>query len=199
MLNAGLATPAYSAGPGGWEIASQVNVLSTALLAILLLPKLHDTASRTKTTPHLSFVNSVAHQEVTPDWLHADKSLIQQINDPTAFDDRRQYALVKLASSYVMPGLLETLRPKDVIIINAACPGLCRTDLGRDWPCTAGCPSCSSRPSSRAPRSRAAGPWSARPPWALKVMASCGPMIPMRREYSGPGPYIPLTDDCIAS
>lgn len=71
---------------------------------------------------------------MTPDWLHADKSLIQQINDPTAFDDRRQYALVKLASSYVMLGLLETLRPKDVIIINAACPGLCRTDLGRDWP-----------------------------------------------------------------
>jgi NAD(P)-dependent dehydrogenase (short-subunit alcohol dehydrogenase family) len=40
MLNAGIAAPLYQVSPDGYEMSLQVNVISTALLAILLLPKL---------------------------------------------------------------------------------------------------------------------------------------------------------------
>lgn len=44
VLNAGMAPSGYAVGPEGWEMALQVNVLSTALLGILLLPVLRKSA-----------------------------------------------------------------------------------------------------------------------------------------------------------
>jgi NAD(P)-dependent dehydrogenase (short-subunit alcohol dehydrogenase family) len=75
QLVAGISMPTFSKSPHGHEMALQVNVLSTTLLALLLLPKLSETAATVgpdSYVPHLSFVNSVAHLEVKPDWLADD-------------------------------------------------------------------------------------------------------------------------------
>jgi NAD(P)-dependent dehydrogenase (short-subunit alcohol dehydrogenase family) len=132
LLNAGVATPMFTVGPEGWETALQVNVLSTALLAILLLPKLHGTAKATQTAPHLCFVNSIGSNQVVSDWLDPNRSLIQRINDPSQFNGQKQYALIKLAAFFAMRGVAEY--SGNQIITNAVCPGLCKTDLGRSFP-----------------------------------------------------------------
>ena len=52
LLNAGLISRTFKLSPEDWEETLQVNVLATALLALLLLPKLR--ASKTPgSTPHL--------------------------------------------------------------------------------------------------------------------------------------------------
>lgn len=52
LLNAGVLSRCFQLSPEGWEATLQVNVLATALLALLLLPKLR--ASKTPGyTPHL--------------------------------------------------------------------------------------------------------------------------------------------------
>ena len=38
--------PRFTLGPEGYELNLQVNVLSTALMALLLLPKARDTGTR---------------------------------------------------------------------------------------------------------------------------------------------------------
>lgn len=61
LLNAGLGNPKFEESPSGWEMAVQVNVLSTALMAVLLLPLLRSTAAARGRAVHLTFVNSHGH------------------------------------------------------------------------------------------------------------------------------------------
>ncbi|KAL2137661.1 hypothetical protein VTI28DRAFT_8619 [Corynascus sepedonium] len=87
LLNAGLANPSFQQSAAGWEMGLQVNVLSTALMAILLLPLLRATAATTpattpKTTaPHLTFVNSFGHMLAERKWPRLSGSLIELAND----------------------------------------------------------------------------------------------------------------------
>jgi hypothetical protein len=46
---------------GRTEITVQTNVISTFLLALLLLPKLRETTAKLKTVPHLVIVTSEVH------------------------------------------------------------------------------------------------------------------------------------------
>jgi retinol dehydrogenase 12 len=60
--NAGLLSPAtWTPTAEGTEITVQTNVISTFLLALLLLPKLRETAAKLKTVPHLVIVTSEVH------------------------------------------------------------------------------------------------------------------------------------------
>lgn len=127
LLNAGLANPRFVRSAAGWEMALQVNVLSTALMAAMLLPILRTTAS-TRQTPHLSFVNSIAHADVKPDWYGA--SLLQAANDEPAFNAEKSYGMVKLLGMAVMQAIA---RQAPGVIVNACCPYMCKTDLGRNW------------------------------------------------------------------
>ena len=67
LLNAGLANPKFEQSPTGWETAVQVNVLPTALMAVLLLPLLRATAAARGKAVHLTFVNSHGHNMVQKD------------------------------------------------------------------------------------------------------------------------------------
>ncbi|KAK3375569.1 hypothetical protein B0T24DRAFT_526237 [Lasiosphaeria ovina] len=111
QLAAGVATFAFSKSPEGYESALQVNVLSTALLALLLLPKLRATAAAEaakpeaeRFVPHLSFVHSIASMEVTDADIPADQSLVQRIDDQARFDNQRQYFLFFLLGRSVEEG-----------------------------------------------------------------------------------------------
>lgn len=143
LLNAGLGNPSYEKSAAGWEAAVQVNVLSTALMAILLLPLLRATAAARGRASHLTFVNSHGYREVREDWLaRAGGSLLRAANDDAAWDPRRSYAMVKLLGMAVMRAVARaTSSPagpaeaggRPDVIVNAVCPGLCKTDLGRKF------------------------------------------------------------------
>ncbi|KAL8391770.1 hypothetical protein RB595_002107 [Gaeumannomyces hyphopodioides] len=142
LLNAGLASPKFSLGSAGWETAVQVNVLGSALMAVLILPLLQAAADSGGGQPHLTFVNSIAHADVEREWLAGSGgNLLQAANDEAAFDGRRHYGMVKLlamaavqaiARSPAAEGVDPSRRPR--IVVNSCCPHLCKTDLGREFP-----------------------------------------------------------------
>lgn len=136
LLNAGVAPPHYKKSPEGWEMAVQVNVLSTALMALLLLPKLRATAqARPGALIHLTFVNSIAHADVKREWF-GDKTLLSAANDEKPWNPQKSYGMVKLLSLVAMRGVANAAAEGpggDAIVVNACCPSLCKTDLGRDW------------------------------------------------------------------
>lgn len=144
LLNAGLGNPKFETSPAGWEMAVQVNVLSTALMAVLLLPLLRSTAAARGNAVHLTFVNSHGHRMVQKDWYaSAGGSLLQAANDRERWDATKSYTIVKLMGMAVMRAIAtkEVTRPSTSdsklkspgVIVNASCPSLCKTDLGRNF------------------------------------------------------------------
>lgn len=132
LLNAGLANPKFETSSAGWETAVQVNVLSTALMAVLLLPLLRYTATARGKAVHLTFVNSHGHRMVQKDWLaNAEGSLMKAANDKARWDVARSYSMVKLMGMAVMQAVANCTSPD--IIVNAVCPSLCKTNLGRNF------------------------------------------------------------------
>lgn len=71
--NAGIATPVFEMAEG-MESTITVNVISTFLMALLLLPKLRADAAKHNFAPHLTIVASNAHEQVC-DCLQSDGRL----------------------------------------------------------------------------------------------------------------------------
>ncbi|KAI1772326.1 NAD(P)-binding protein [Hypoxylon cercidicola] len=142
LLNAGVGMPDFRKGPEEHEICLQVNVLSTTLLALLLLPQLSAAAAATaddSSAPHLTFTSSRAFLDLVEDDVPPGQTLVERMNDASKWVDRRQYDLVKLAAFCCALGLAERLKsgpdPHDrKVVVNAAEPGLCKTDLPRYYP-----------------------------------------------------------------
>ncbi len=59
--NAGIATGKFEQFEG-YESTITINVISTFLMALMLLPKLRESATKFNITPHLTIVSSDAHQ-----------------------------------------------------------------------------------------------------------------------------------------
>jgi NAD(P)-dependent dehydrogenase (short-subunit alcohol dehydrogenase family) len=140
LLNAGIAPPKYTDLPSGWEAGLQVNTLSTALLAILLMPLLKRPSTG---TGHLTLTGSFAHLYVERADLPAvdaakGEGLIERISAPESFNVEKSYNVLKLLTMYIMQGLIEDYarngRCEIAVTVNVACPGYCATDLGRDFP-----------------------------------------------------------------
>ncbi|UKZ72408.1 hypothetical protein TrVFT333_000037 [Trichoderma virens FT-333] len=133
LLCAGLGNPSYVKAATGWEMAIQVNVLSTALMAILLLPLLRKTAASGR-QPRLTFVESVGHESVKKEWFSATGSLLKASNQEEGWDAAKSYSMVKLLGMADMDLVARaTANNSSGIIVNAVCPGLCKTDLGRNF------------------------------------------------------------------
>ncbi|KAF7540553.1 hypothetical protein G7054_g1280 [Neopestalotiopsis clavispora] len=141
LLCAGIMMPKFQTSPEGYEINLQVNVLSSALMALLLAPKVRKTAAAAALSdgngdsfqPHITILNSFATQETEDAWVPTDVSLLERIGDESRFEHISQYYLVKLAARYFIRGLAERVRP-DEVIVNACCPAMCRTGLLRHYP-----------------------------------------------------------------
>ncbi|TGJ78106.1 hypothetical protein E0Z10_g10656, partial [Xylaria hypoxylon] len=143
-LCAGIMSPSFATGAEGYENSFQVSILSTALMAILLLENVQQTAAVRGANdgyiPHVTFLNSSATQDVLEEWIPEDQTLVQRINDPTKFDHVSQYYLVKLAARYFIEGLAAHCSKSSPggetnIIVNCCCPAMCRgTGLHRDYP-----------------------------------------------------------------
>lgn len=141
VLNAGVAMPAYNLSPDGYEMTLQVNVLSTALLAILLLPLLQKTSQSSGHSSRLVFVGSDGHRMVKPNTFSPDSKskILDSVNSEAFFNFQTHYQITKLLLMYVVDGLLKSASRRlsngaDLdVIISTVCPGLCRTNLGRDF------------------------------------------------------------------
>ncbi|KAI6857361.1 hypothetical protein D0864_07897 [Hortaea werneckii] len=133
VLNAGamFATAEYSIY--GWEKTLQTNVVSTASLGLLLLPKLKDSKTD-EYTPVLELVGSSLHRRFTQLEDPTDGQLLKYYSENFS---RAQYGISKLFMEYVNIGLAKLARPDpaqspDVLVISVS-PGLCRSNLGRAY------------------------------------------------------------------
>ncbi|KAI1388871.1 NAD(P)-binding protein [Hypoxylon trugodes] len=138
VLNAGLAGVDFKIADEGWEQNVQANALSTALLAILLLPWLKAERANRSSPAHLAIVGSSRHQDVNiEDWKkwEAETGILNHYNKPenwTSPDD--MYAATKLMVHYAIDELVKMALGPDKrpqVVINTMCPGLVSTNLAR--------------------------------------------------------------------
>ncbi|KAK5991098.1 Short-chain dehydrogenase/reductase phmF [Cladobotryum mycophilum] len=137
ILNAAVSKGEYSQTIDGWEETLQVNVLSTALLALLILPKMRQ-SSGPDWKPRMSIVGSRAHQTVSDKapW-QTEPRILQTLNDKDEFGKfADRYALSKLLVSYTSREIAKMGESPDgqiEVVVNYLCPGACKSDLARDW------------------------------------------------------------------
>ncbi|KAL1863766.1 hypothetical protein Plec18167_008052 [Paecilomyces lecythidis] len=133
LLNAGVYSVNYRQSPYGWEETLQVNVLSTALLALLLFPKLHKSSSlgRNDKAAVLEFVSSRRHEVVTiSEDRKREESLLRSFNNAETFKSSEQYQVSKLFVMCIMQ-TLSSLAKNSSVCVTAVCPGFCQSDLSR--------------------------------------------------------------------
>ncbi|KAI1501120.1 short-chain dehydrogenase [Biscogniauxia marginata] len=128
--NAALATQEYQVCEG-YERQITVDVISTFLMALLLLPTLRRSATKFNVLPHLVFVVSTAH------FL----ALFRQRHAPSVFEALRgaedmfdRYSVVKLLDVLIARELAWeiAISSKPQVVVNTVDPGLCRSQLFRD-------------------------------------------------------------------
>ncbi|KAI9830054.1 MAG: hypothetical protein M1819_005884 [Sarea resinae] len=129
--NAAIAATKYSVAEAH-ERSITVNVISSILLGLLLLPKLKATAKEfpSSSPPHLSIVVSEVHAWTKfPEWKAA--------NTFAELDDEKT---ANMAERYQTTKLLEVLAVREIasrvadsgVVVNMLNPGLCHSELARD-------------------------------------------------------------------
>ncbi len=143
ILNAGISPNDYVVGVEGWESILQVNVMATALLGLLLLPKLRASTAATHNLSHLIIVTSEAHRWLEPSDFpnpaNFGGSILQAVNakplNGKKWDPFLQYARSKLFAMYVSESLAALAigsNSESQVIVISICPGACKSDLTRD-------------------------------------------------------------------
>jgi len=128
LLNAGVLNTTFKVGEEGFEETIQVNVLSTALLALLLLPWMKE-AGRGKA--HLGFVTSGTHRSVAIDaW--PEEGVLEWLSKEENWP-KNMYATSKLLEQYVANEIAKLAVGSPEVIVNPMCPGMVKSDLGRAY------------------------------------------------------------------
>lgn len=120
------------------ELQITTNVVSTFLLALMVLPKLKETAEKYSTEPHLTIVTSELHHQTTiPERKALDQgvhsSLLDALNDPHTSSRSGRYPVSKLLQVLLLRELAETLGRDYPVIVNCVNPGFCHSSLTRDF------------------------------------------------------------------
>ncbi|KAF7563907.1 hypothetical protein G7046_g214 [Stylonectria norvegica] len=133
LANAGIYTSKFSISEGN-EKTITVNVVSTFLLFLLLLPKLRSAPS----SPRFVIPNSAMHywaptKELIPS---KDASIFSRLNDPDKADMANRYQVTKLLVIYATRELAARLQAsgKKIVIINTPNPSYCKSGLIREAP-----------------------------------------------------------------
>ncbi|KAL2059859.1 hypothetical protein VTL71DRAFT_10014 [Oculimacula yallundae] len=130
--NAGIATSFYTELEGR-ESTVTVNVVSTFLMSLLLLPKLREDAVKYNFVPRLVIVASEAHEQAEFVEQSAPQ-IFPALNDPKNQQDR--YNVSKLLEILVVrelgPAMTASGKPK--VTLNCLTPGFCHSELMRDAP-----------------------------------------------------------------
>lgn len=137
IANAGVARLKYGIVEDNEENIT-INVVSTFLLAALVMPKLKASAAKYKTRPTFSITSSEVHGHTKfPQQNAPDGEIFATVNAKRTVekDFEEQYPISKLLQVYGVRALAEK-RPADKfpVTINCLNPGLCHSELGRDAP-----------------------------------------------------------------
>ncbi|KAF7924189.1 uncharacterized protein EAE97_010801 [Botrytis byssoidea] len=117
----------------GHLLTITVNVISTILLGVLLLPKLKESGERFGILPHLVIVTSRVGFDFGEDWMKIKDDPI--VNSNTEEMTPKAYPLSKLLEIMAIRHLTGLLPLQQTgVVINLVCPGLCKTDLSRSVP-----------------------------------------------------------------
>ncbi|KAL2683004.1 hypothetical protein Neosp_007466 [[Neocosmospora] mangrovei] len=130
ILNAGLSRPKFErCEETKHEMTFQINYLSTALLALLLIPILKE--KRTTSSPgRLALVGS--DMSYWAKWEETEKTVFSVLDDASKFETMTAYKLSKLFLLMFVDKLAR-LVPAEEVIINFPNPGACRgTEFGAD-------------------------------------------------------------------
>ncbi|KAI9776203.1 MAG: hypothetical protein M1839_000524 [Geoglossum umbratile] len=134
LLNAGLTWKTFKLSPEDWEETLQVNVLATALLALLLLPKLR--ASRKPGfIPHLGIVGSGTHA-MNSFPQQAGSHILRSLSVEDGYNSNTQYRISKLFVMYIVDAIASLVATQDgepEVIVTSTCPGFCVSDLARQY------------------------------------------------------------------
>lgn len=138
VLNAGVYMVDYRISKYGWEETLQVNLLSTVLLGLLLIPKLR--SSRTSVSvPTLEFVSSGNYERASlnEEQRKAD-NILQLFNKKETYGASVQYSTSKLFLMYAMQTIATLAASSDPsreidFIVTSVCPGYCQSDLSRGY------------------------------------------------------------------
>ncbi|CAG8910198.1 unnamed protein product [Penicillium egyptiacum] len=140
IMNAGIASVEYAITRDGWERGIQVNVLSTALLSLELLPLLLRTKERDPSAqPHLVLLTSDIHKSIK---FHErnETSILSILNSEEQWKKSQaaggateRYGVTKLMDIFIAIEIAR-LVPRDecgnpLVIVNAVTPGFCKSDL----------------------------------------------------------------------
>jgi NAD(P)-dependent dehydrogenase (short-subunit alcohol dehydrogenase family) len=146
LENAGIATNKYELFEDH-ESTITVNVISTYLLALLLLPKLRETGQNFNNTPrppYLSIVSSEVHFLTSfPEKSAPPGSLLSTLDDKSSANMIDRYNVSKLLEVFFTRELASrspspsssasgTSKGKGGVIINFLNPGLCHSELARN-------------------------------------------------------------------
>lgn len=150
LLNAGVIYGDYRRSAEGWEETLQVNVLSTVLLAMLLIPTMQSKARGTKglsgstlpgEIPHLCIVSSgnypFADLSAGKTALDQSQDVLASFNNPKTYPGAEpQYNISKLLTLYAVDELAtRTIDPTTgavTVIVNAVNPGATATSLAQN-------------------------------------------------------------------
>ncbi|EIM87346.1 NAD-P-binding protein [Stereum hirsutum FP-91666 SS1] len=123
------------------EVSIKTNVLSTTLLALLLIPKLKETAVEYGITPRLTFTSSeMAFVAKFGEWKAARGKVFGKdggLADPTKPDMMDRYQLSKFLELVAVREIAlrissTSTASRPLVIVNAPTPGYCASSLERD-------------------------------------------------------------------
>lgn len=133
LENAGAFTVKFSRAEGH-ETTITVHVISTFMLAFLMLPLMKASAAKIGTRPYISIVTSETHEWVTfPE--KQSSNIFAALDDEKATNMMEHYGVSKLLQILAVRHFTKTLikDPSNFpVIINTVTPGLCRTGLVKD-------------------------------------------------------------------
>jgi NAD(P)-dependent dehydrogenase (short-subunit alcohol dehydrogenase family) len=133
VLNAGIFGVSYKVGKYSWGEVLQINVLSTALLGILLLPKLKASRQEGEGLSVLEFVGSGDHELVSiSEERRKEESLLGGFRKREEFNPRTQYQTSKLFVMYVMQTFASLAKGQDgkpEVLVLAVCSGGAASNL----------------------------------------------------------------------
>ena len=131
VQNAGIATLDYERAEDN-EATITVNVVSTMLLALLLLPKLRESAERFDMIPRMVILSSDVHVMCSfSEWK--TENAFATLNDPSTANMEDRYSVSKLLSIFSVRALAaKTQNKTPPVAINVLNPGFCYSELTRN-------------------------------------------------------------------
>ncbi|KAI0402116.1 hypothetical protein F4802DRAFT_384583 [Xylaria palmicola] len=140
LLNAGVIGAEYKPVDEGWDQNIQVNVLSTTLLALLLLPWMKAERANRSSPAHIAIVGSSVHLEADiaawERYIAQDGGVLAHYRCPENWTDASaMYVVTKTMAHYAAVELAKLATGEDgrpQVIVNIACPGIVRTQLARN-------------------------------------------------------------------